>query len=117
MRIFHGVVRASLVCLVLASASPVFAAGKKVVLSQAFQSMLYLPLYVAIDQGFFAAQGLDLDKETAGSPTVALNAAISKSADFSLHGPEWAAIAASKGAPVHIIANVVNGAAVWIAAA
>ena len=116
MRLFHGVVRASLVCVVLASASPVFAAGKKVVLSQAFQSMLYLPLYVAIDQGFFTAQGLDLDKETAGSPTVALNAVISKSAEFSLHGPEWVAIAASKGAAVHIIANVVNGAAVWIAA-
>jgi NitT/TauT family transport system substrate-binding protein len=116
MRIFHGVVRASLVCVVLASASPAFAAGKKVVLSQAFQSMLYLPLYVAIDQGFFTAQGLDLDKETAGSPTVALNAVISKSAEFSLHGPEWVAIAASKGAAVHIIANVVNGAAVWIAA-
>jgi NitT/TauT family transport system substrate-binding protein len=116
MRLFHGVVRAFLVCAVLASASPVFAAGKKVVLSQAFQSMLYLPLYVAIDQGFFTAQGLDLDKETAGSPTVALNAVISKSAEFSLHGPEWVAIAASKGAAVHIIANVVNGAAVWIAA-
>jgi NitT/TauT family transport system substrate-binding protein len=116
MRIFHGVIRASLVCVVLAAASPVFAAGKKVVLSQAFQSMLYLPLYVAIDQGFFTAQGLDLDKETAGSPTVALNAVISKSAEFSLHGPEWVAIAASKGAAVHIIANVVNGAAVWIAA-
>jgi NitT/TauT family transport system substrate-binding protein len=116
MRLFHGVVRAFLVCVVLASASPVFAAGKKVVLSQAFQSMLYLPLYVAIDQGFFTAQGLDLDKETAGSPTVALNAVISKSAEFSLHGPEWVAIAASKGAAVHIIANVVNGAAVWIAA-
>jgi NitT/TauT family transport system substrate-binding protein len=115
MRILHSIVGAFLACVVLASASPVFAANKKVVLSQAFQSMLYLPLYVAIDQGFFAKQGLDLDKETAGSPTVALNAVISKSAEFSLHGPEWAAIAASKGAPVRVIANVVNGAAVWIA--
>jgi len=115
MRILHSIVGAFLACVVLASASPVFAANKKVVLSQAFQSMLYLPLYVAIAQGFFAKQGLDLDKETAGSPTVALNAVISKSAEFSLHGPEWAAIAASKGAPVRVIANVVNGAAVWIA--
>jgi NitT/TauT family transport system substrate-binding protein len=122
MRLFHPAVRAVLVCAALATSAlttsaPVFAAGKKAVLSQAFQSMLYLPLYVAIDQGFFAQQGLDLEKQTAGAPTVALNAVISKSADFSLHGPEWAAIAASKGAPVHIIANVVNGAAVWIAAA
>ncbi|MET0706785.1 MAG: ABC transporter substrate-binding protein [Tardiphaga sp.] len=96
-------------------ASPAMAQNKKVVLSQAFQSMLYLPLYVAINEGFFTAQGLDLAKETAGSPTVALSAVISGSAQFSIHGPEWTAIAASKGAPVGIIANVVNGAAVWIA--
>jgi NitT/TauT family transport system substrate-binding protein len=78
--------------------------------------MLYLPLYVAIDNGFFEKQGLDVTKETAGAPSAALSAVISGSAQFSLHGPEWTAIAASKGAPVQIIANVVNGAAVWIAA-
>jgi NitT/TauT family transport system substrate-binding protein len=114
-RSFHGIARALLVCVALLASSPGFAEGKKVVLSQAFQSMLYLPLYVAIDEGFFTKQGIDLTKETAGAPTVALNAVISKSAEFSLHGPEWTAIAASKGAPVNIIANVVNGAAVWIA--
>jgi len=103
-------------CFAFISSPPAFADGKKAVISQAFQSMLYLPLYVGIDQGFFTAQGLDLEKQTAGSPTVALNAVISKSAEFSLHGPEWTAIAASKGAQVGIIANVVSGAAVWIAA-
>jgi NitT/TauT family transport system substrate-binding protein len=97
--------------------TPALAENKKVTLSQAFQSMLYLPLYVAIDEGFFTQQGLDLTKETAGAPTVALSAVISGSAQFSIHGPEWTAIAASKGAPVDIIANVVNGAAVWIATA
>src|SRR4030088_421246 len=96
-------------------ATPVLAETKKVTLSQAFQSMLYLPLYVAIDEGFFTQQGLDLTKETAGAPSVAVSALISGSAQFSIHGPEWTAIAASKGAPVDIIANVVNGAAVWIA--
>jgi NitT/TauT family transport system substrate-binding protein len=105
------------VLLSLLLASPALAENKKVVLSQAFQSMLYLPLYVAIDEGFFTQQGLDLTKETAGAPTVALSAVISGSAQFSIHGPEWTAIAASKGAPVDIIANVVNGAAVWIATA
>jgi NitT/TauT family transport system substrate-binding protein len=105
----------ALVCVLLAT--PALAENKKVTLSQAFQSMLYLPLYVAIDEGFFTQQGLDLTKETAGAPTVALSAVISGSAQFSIHGPEWTAIAASKGAPVDIIANVVNGAAVWIATA
>jgi NitT/TauT family transport system substrate-binding protein len=104
---------AALIAILLTS--PASADNKKVTLSQAFQSMLYLPLYVAIDEGFFAAQGIDLTKETAGAPTVALSAVISGSAQFSIHGPEWTAIAASKGAPVNIISNVVNGAAVWIA--
>jgi NitT/TauT family transport system substrate-binding protein len=106
---------AALIAILLAT--PAMADNKKVTLSQAFQSMLYLPLYVAIDEGFFTAQGIDLTKETAGAPTVALSAVISGSAQFSIHGPEWTAIAASKGAPVNIISNVVNGAAVWIATA
>ncbi len=107
---------AATLLVAVSGASPAAAATKAVV-SQAFQSLLYLPLYVAIDGGFFAKQGLDVDKETAGAPPVALAAVISGSADFSLHGPEWTAIAASKGAKVDIIAAVVNGAAVWIAAA
>src|SRR4051812_1711172 len=65
----------------------------------------------------FEKEGLDVTKETAGAPNVALSAVISKSAQFSIHGPEWTAIAASKGAPVNVVANVVNGAAVWIATA
>ena len=109
---------AAALALVGSGAAPAAAADEThVVISQAFQSLLYLPLYVAIDAGFFKKQGLDVDKQTAGTPPVALSAVISGSADFSLHGPEWAAIAASKGAKVDVIANVVNGAAVWIAAA
>jgi NitT/TauT family transport system substrate-binding protein len=107
---------ASVIAAAILLATPAAADNKKVIVSQAFQSMLYLPLYVAINEGFFTQQGLDLTKETAGAPSVALSAVISGSAQFSIHGPEWTAIAASKGAPVDIIANVVNGAAVWIAA-
>jgi NitT/TauT family transport system substrate-binding protein len=114
MSLFTRIVRATALISILL-ATPALAENKKVTLSQAFQSMLYLPLYVAIDEGFFTQQDLDLTKETAGAPTVALSAVISGSAQFSIHGPEWTAIAASKGAPVNIIANVVNGAAVWIA--
>ncbi len=98
-------------------AAPAYAADKAVTISQAFQSMLYLPLYVAIDGGFFKQAGLDVTKQTAGSPSAALSAVLSGSAEFSLHGPEWAAVAAEKGADVDVIANVVNGAAVWIVAA
>jgi NitT/TauT family transport system substrate-binding protein len=99
------------------SSMSAFAEVKTVTISQAFQSMLYLPLYVAIDKGFFKDQGLSVIKETAGSPTAALSSVLSGSSQFSIHGPEWTAIAASKGANVGIISNAVNGAAVWIATA
>jgi NitT/TauT family transport system substrate-binding protein len=109
------VVASSIVLALVLGPGRANAQTKKVTISQAFQSLLYLPLYVGIDNGLFAKQGLDVTKETAGAPSTALAAVISGSAQFSLHGPEWPAIAASKGAPVQIVANVVNGAAVWIA--
>lgn len=106
---------ATFAAALMLGAVPASAAALKATVSQAFQSMLYLPLYVALDEGLFEKAGIDVTKETAGAPSVALSAVISKSAQFSIHGPEWTAVAASKGAPVGIIANVVNGAAVWIA--
>jgi NitT/TauT family transport system substrate-binding protein len=118
MMSLRNTLRAALAALLALSFVPhALADDKKVVLSQAFQSMLYLPIYIAIDNGFFKKAGIEVSKQTAGAPSAALSAVISGSADFSLHGPEWTAIAAAKGAPVEVIANVVNGAAVWIAAA
>lgn len=117
MKLFGMSVLAGLISASLAVApAPALAQDKKATISQAFQSMLYLPFYVALDKGFFKQQGLDVEKETAGSPTAALSAVLSGSAQFSIHGPEWTAIAAAKGADVGIISNVANGAAVWIAA-
>jgi len=116
MKAFQALRRSVVVGLILGLIGPfAFGQTKKVTISQAFQSMLYLPLYVGIDNGSFLKQGLEVAKETAGAPSAALAAVISGSSNFSLHGPEWTAIAASKGAPVQIVANCVNGAAVWIA--
>lgn len=116
MKVFSASTRSLVAAVILGLGSGLAAAqNKKVTISQAFQSMLYLPLYVGINNGSFQKQGLDVTKETAGAPSAALAAVISGSAHFSLHGPEWPAIAASKGAPVQIVANCVNGAAVWIA--
>lgn len=116
MKVFPALTRSLALAMILGVGSGLAAAqNKKITISQAFQSMLYLPLYVGINNGAFQKQGLDVTKETAGAPSAALAAVISGSAHFSLHGPEWPAIAASKGAPVQIVANCVNGAAVWIA--
>lgn len=105
-----------LVLLLVAAPAGAAEAKTRVVVAQTFQSLLYLPLYVAMDGGFFDQQGLEVIKQTAGKPQVAVAALISGSAQFSVHGPEHAAIAASKGAAVQVVANVVNRAAVWILA-
>ena len=111
MKSIYRRLQVSIAALVIAGISFSAAAEvKTVTISQAFKSMLYLPLYVAIDKGFFKDQGLSVIKETAGSPTAALSSVLSGSSQFSIHGPEWTAIAASKGANVGVISNAVNGA-------
>ncbi|CUX17174.1 putative ABC transporter periplasmic protein [Agrobacterium tumefaciens str. Cherry 2E-2-2] len=58
--------------------APVPPAGeqKQVVVSQLFQSVMFLPLYVVLDRGFFEKQGLAMTKQTSGSPNALLSAAI-----------------------------------------
>lgn len=96
---------------------PASAQERPVVVSQLFQSIQLLPLYVAMDGGFFKQAGLSVSKHTAGSANAALSALISGSADFSVHGPEWTAVAVEKGAAVEVIASVVSRPSFWIAAA
>lgn len=90
------------------------AAPQKVVIYQAFQSLLYLPLYVGIDEGIFAKHGLAIDKVTAGSGAAAVAAVIGGNAAFSLQDPMTAILANLKGATMTNVALVVNGAPVWI---
>ena len=91
------------------------AAPQKVVIYQAFQSLLYLPLYVGIDTGQFTKQGLDVQKVTAGSGAAGVSAVIGAHATFSLQDPMIAVLANLKGATLTNVALVVNGAPVWIA--
>ncbi|SIR46334.1 MULTISPECIES: ABC transporter substrate-binding protein [Acidiphilium] len=102
-------------CLAGTLLSPAQAASpQKVVIYQAFQSLLYLPLYVAIDQGIFAKHGLAIDKVTAGSGAAAVAAVIGGNATFSLQDPMTAILANLKGASMTNVALVVNGAPVWV---
>ena len=98
----------------MAASQPAVAAPEKVVVYQAFQSIQYLPLYVAIDKGLFAQNGLDVQKVTAGSGAQGVAAVIGGHADFSLQDPMTAVLANLKGATLVNVANVVAGVPVWI---
>ncbi|AME28109.1 MULTISPECIES: ABC transporter substrate-binding protein [Burkholderiaceae] len=112
----RSTIRKFVVAMCLASLlEPAIAEEKKVVVSEAFQALHYLPLYVAINKGFFTEQGLSVTKLMTGTPSNALSAVISGSADFAIVGPEWAAVAAEKGAAVEVVSNLANGAGAWVA--
>ena len=66
--------------------SPAIAAPQNVRVFQAFQSIQYLPLYIAIDQGIFQKNGLNVQKVTAGSGAPAVAAVIGGHAGFLFAG-------------------------------
>jgi NitT/TauT family transport system substrate-binding protein len=98
----------------LQSGATASAENKKAVVSQALQTLSFLPLYVAIDEGLFAKQGLDVTVETDPGVKAVLAKLMSGKAQFSLTAAAWPASAASKGEPIQLIANCVNGPAVWV---
>jgi NitT/TauT family transport system substrate-binding protein len=87
---------------------------EQVTVAQAFQSVQYLPLYVAIDKGFFKKHGLDVVKTTAGSGANGVASVIQGSATFSLQDPMTAVFANLKGAKLKSVGSVVNGIPVWL---
>jgi NitT/TauT family transport system substrate-binding protein len=100
---------------VVASAAPAFAAApENVVVAQAFQSLLYLPLYVGIDRGHFAKHGVDVTKVTAGSGANGIAQVLSGSAMFSLQDPMTMVLANIKGASMKSVASCVDGVPAWI---
>jgi NitT/TauT family transport system substrate-binding protein len=91
-------------------------AAEKVVVYQAFQSIQYLPLYVAMNEGLFTKHGLDVQKVTAGGGAQGVAAVIGGHADFSLQDPMTAVMANLKGASLLNVATIVAGVPVWMVA-
>ncbi|MBB3213820.1 NitT/TauT family transport system substrate-binding protein [Herbaspirillum sp. Sphag1AN] len=115
MKSLRSVLGVSLMTAACVAAPHAFAAEKAVVY-QAFQSIQYLPLYVAIDEGLFTKNGLDVQKITAGSGAQGVAAVIGGHGDFSLQDPMTAVLANLKGAALTNVAMIVSGVPVWMVA-
>lgn len=87
-----------------------------IIVAQAVKTLIYLPLYVAKDQGYFAKQGLNVSIITASNGANAVSDVAAGSAQFSLQDPMIGVLANLKGADVKSIAEVVNGVPDWIVA-
>jgi NitT/TauT family transport system substrate-binding protein len=87
---------------------------RKISISEPGKLFLYIPLYYAIDRGYFAKEGLEVEMITAGRRDLAMKAVIAGEAFASVHDPVEAALARSRGAKVKIVAPVVIAPANWL---
>ena len=62
--------------------------GEKVVLNEVAHSIFYAPLYVAMENGYFAEKGIDLELVTGFGADKTMTAVLSGEADIGFMGPE-----------------------------
>jgi len=120
MRILSKFVLSSFIVLGLAS-QPAMAADSqkmdKVLVTEAFHSLLYLPVYVARHEGIFNRHGIDVPVvRSAGSGPTALASVLAGEAQFSVHGPEHVGFAQERGGNAKAVSAIANSAPVWILA-
>ena len=76
----------SLFCVVGCSCGE--SGNTKVRLSEVTHSIFYAPLYIAINNGYFADEGIDIELTNAGGADKVMTSIASSSADIGLMGPE-----------------------------
>lgn len=101
---------------VLGSAGPATAAPPTLVVAEPQHGVSYLPLYVAVRKGFFAAEGLDVKVTTIETGSGHTNAVLSGQAFGFIGGPEHNAFAKAKGAELRSIFNIVDRGNVYFMA-
>lgn len=95
----------------LTLANTVLSAEKeKVVFAQFGQEkfLLYLPLYIAMEEGLFAKRGLDVDLKFAGNDDQIFAAVMAGGADFGVGDPAFVAVSKEKGGPGKVIALMIT---------
>lgn len=75
--------------------------------------LIYLPLYIAEDKGYFAKQQLKVNFINGGGDDKTFAAVSSGNAQFGVSDPTFAAIAREKGRPAVVVGTVVAGATYW----
>lgn len=86
---------------------------KRVVINEALRTLLYIPLYHAVEQGYFRDAGLDVQIVTGGTATNSFAAMLSGEAQFSQADPMYVPISREKGGQTKVVAQVVARIAVW----
>jgi NitT/TauT family transport system substrate-binding protein len=85
-----------------------------VTIAQFGRVFLYMPLYVALDRGFFKEQGLDVKLVSTGGDEKTFTAVSSGNAQFGVSDPVFTAIARERGQGGKVVAGVVRGVPFWV---
>jgi NitT/TauT family transport system substrate-binding protein len=75
--------------------------------------LIYAPLYIAMDGGFFAKEGLDIELVYSGNDDQVFATVISGAAQFGVGDPAFTAISREKGGEGKVIAALVGRVANW----
>lgn len=86
---------------------------KPVTIAQFGHIFLYLPLYVALDNGYFKDEGLAVKLVSTGGDEKTFTAVSTGNAQFGVADPTFAAIARERGQGGKVVASVVNGVPFW----
>jgi NitT/TauT family transport system substrate-binding protein len=70
--------------------------------------LLYLPLYVAMEEGVFGKNGIDVDLKFAGNDDQIFATVISGAAQFGVGDPVFTAISHDKGGPGKVVAMMIT---------
>lgn len=92
---------------------PTFAAGRKVLVSEAIRLGMYASLYVAADKGLFAKHGLDADLSTAGGIALPVPILLSGRGQIGVTSPGMSVNATREGGKIKNIAKIVGGVSMW----
>ena len=88
--------------------APPAQAQKTLLVAEPQHGIGYLPLYVAIRNGYFAKQGLDVKAMTVDGGSTHTNAVLTGQAFAFIGGPEHNAYAKLKGGELRAVVNVVD---------
>jgi NitT/TauT family transport system substrate-binding protein len=98
----------ALALLLTTALAPSAQAQKTLLVAEPTHGIGYLPLYVAIRNGYFAKDGLDVKVMTVDGGSTHTNAVLTGQAFAFIGGPEHDAFAKLKGGELRAIANVVD---------
>lgn len=100
-------------CSVLSNTSSSVSSGTtSITLNEVAHSIFYAPMYVAIEEGYFADEGIDLSLVTGFGADKTMTALLSGEADIGFMGPETTVYACNEGAsdPVQNFAQLTQRA-------